>query len=1127
MVIESLNAFIRKYYKSRLIRGVMVSVALLLTLFIVAVTLEYFGYFGRVVRTIMFWLLVVVIVLVVGYQVLLPLLRMHRLAGGLTYEEAARIAGAHFPEIEDKLVNLLQLQRLGVEGDEATRELLEASIEQKSSLLKVIPITKAVNMRVNRRYVKYAAVPLGIMVVMLLVSPTFVTAPAKRIVDYNTEYEKPAPFAFVLLNERLEAVQQSDFEVKVGIEGRSVPEEVYIEVEGFSYKMQKVDKSHFAYKIRNIQRSSRFSLNGGGVRSGEYRIEVLNRPSVVRFGMRLSYPAYTGKEAEVMENMGDAVVPEGTTIRWNFQLKNAEKLYFMVDSTVVEYEPDRNGRLEVVRRAGRAFEYGFAVGNRAVSSTDTMRYAIGTVADGYPMIAVMEMKDTTYVERVFFRGHIKDDYGFSKMDFVVVKSNKRLEQEADTVRYAIAVSRETEQEFTYSYNLGELNVELGDRVVYYFEVWDNDAAHGFKSTKSRMFELAVPTEEELKEQIAQNADDFYNQADLSMSEIKRIQEEIDEMVRKLVDKKELNWQDRQQLKRLSEKQKELQEKVEQMKNSLRENNQLREKYYEQSEKIVEKQKELEKMMESLMSEEMKKTLEEIDKLMQEVDKNKVQEQLESLKMQNEDLEKQLDQNLELMKRLELESKVENAKESAKQLSEEQRKLSEETREAKGSENADQRAKQEDLSKKYEQLRKELRNIGEEYKKLEPSSNFKLSEELQQEIQNNQQNAQNQMNKGNNKSASKEQQKAAEGLDSLSKEIEQEQERMEQEEMAEDAEEIRLLLKNLVNLSFNQEELMGRVGETYIQDPKYQLIIVEQNQIKDEFVMIEDSLRSIAKRQFSVASAINQNVGDVNSNIAKSLNALLAFNQSFYGNSKNTATAKWMQYSMTSINNLALLLAESLDKMQDQQRKNKSGQCKNNSRMKSNNQCNNPGKNPSPKSMRKMQEELNKQLEALKKQLDKEGKPTARKQIGEKNGMSEQLAKMAAQQEMIRRMMQEYGQRMKESDAGNTKLAKEIDQLQRQMEQTETDIVNRTITQQTISRQQQILTRLLEHEKADMQREKEERRESREGKDVFSPSAQDMEQYEQLKKSNIDVFRRSVPSMTDYYKRKVADYFYKQ
>ena len=67
--------------------------------------------------------------------------------------------------------------------------------------------------------------------------------------------------------------------------------------------------------------------------------------------------------------------------------------------------------------------------------------------------------------------------------------------------------------------------------------------------------------------------------------------------------------------------------------------------------------------------------------------------------------------------------------------------------------------------------------------------------------------------------------------------------------------------------------------------------------------------------------------------------------------------------------------------------------------------------------------------------------------------------MAAQQEMIRRMMQQYGQELKEGDAGNSKLAKDIDQMMRQMEQTETDLVNRTITKQTIARQRQIMTRL--------------------------------------------------------------------
>lgn len=1125
LLIESLDSFIRKYYKNRLIRGILYASALLLSLFIVLVTAEYFGWFGRGVRTVVFWFFIAAIVVVAAVYVLLPLLRMHRLAGGLSYPDAARIAGAHFPEIQDKLLNLLQLQEMGGKADAATQELLQASIDQKSALLRVVPINKAINLKVNWKYVKYAAIPLLVIVILLAVNPSFITAPTQRIVHHNAVYEKPAPFSFVVTNESLEAIQQEDFMLNVAVEGSSVPEEVYLNIDGYSYKMQNIDRTHFSYTVKNIQHTCDFNVSGGGVTSKIFTISVFNRPLVASFSVKLSYPAYTGKGAETLTNVGDIVVPEGTSLRWYFQLKHTDNLMFIIDSNATSFTPDKNGRLEIPHRAVRSFSYAFTVSNDAVNASDTMRYAVTTIPDGYPQIAVMEMRDSVYGEHLFFKGRIKDDYGFRKMDFVVVYGNKSNQELFDTLYYPIAVSRETEQDFTYSYNLNTLNISLGDQLFYFFQVWDNDEVHGSKCTKSRVYEFSVPSEEELKETISRNAADAQSQASLSIAEIKKLQQEIDEMVRKLVDKKELNWQDKQELKRLSDKQKDLQNKLEQMKNSIQQNNQLKEKYYEQSEQIMEKQRELEKMMENLMREEMKKTLEEIDRLMQEADKKQIQEQLENLKMQNSDLEKQLDQNLELMKRLELESRVDNAKESAKKLSEEQRKLSEQTNEAKGKDNEQQKARQQEFSNQFQQLKQDLKAIEQDYKKLEPSANFKLGEQTQQNIEQNQQNAQQQMNKGNNKSASKSQQQAADGLDSLANQIEQEQQRMEQEEMAEDAELIRQLLKNLVGISFNQEALIGMVGETFIQDPRYQSIILDQNQIKDDFGQIEDSLRSIAKRQFAVASAINQNLGEVNTNIAKSLNTLLTYNQSFYGSSKNTGAAKWMQYSMTSVNNLALLLAESLDKMQDQQRQSKNSQCKNSSMMKSKSQCNNPGKNPSPKSMRKMQEELNKQLEALKKQLEKDGKPMGRKQIGEKNSMSEQLAKMAAQQEMIRRMMQEYGQRMKESDAGNTKLAKEIEQLQRQMEQTEQDIVNRTISQQTIQRQQQILTRLLEHEKAEMQREKDDRRQSREAKDIYEPSPKELESYEQLKQSNIDLFRRSVPTMNDYYKRKVTDYFY--
>ena len=176
----------------------------------------------------------------------------------------------------------------------------------------------------------------------------------------------------------------------------------------------------------------------------------------------------------------------------------------------------------------------------------------------------------------------------------------------------------------------------------------------------------------------------------------------------------------------------------------------------------------------------------------------------------------------------------------------------------------------------------------------------------------------------------------------------------------------------------------------------------------------------------------------------------------------------------------------------------------------------------------MQDELNRQMEALKKQLDKQGKqPNGRHQIGGRQTMSEEFAKMAAQQEMIRRMMQEYGQELKQHDAGNGKLAREIDQLIRQMEQTESDLVNRTITQQTIKRQQQIMTRLLEHEKAEMQREKEERRESHEAGDLYSqPSPTELERYNKQFKSSQEQLRTIPPTLSPYYREKVNDYFYR-
>ena len=95
--------------------------------------------------------------------------------------------------------------------------------------------------------------------------------------------------------------------------------------------------------------------------------------------------------------------------------------------------------------------------------------------------------------------------------------------------------------------------------------------------------------------------------------------------------------------------------------------------------------------------------------------------------------------------------------------------------------------------------------------------------------------------------------SADEMEQLSEALAEAQVDAEQEDLAEDAEEVRQLLKNLVRLSFNQEELIGDINSIYIQDPRYQTIISRQNRVKDDFRNVEDSLRSMAHAKLHTGS----------------------------------------------------------------------------------------------------------------------------------------------------------------------------------------------------------------------------------------------------------------------------------
>jgi hypothetical protein len=177
-------------------------------------------------------------------------------------------------------------------------------------------------------------------------------------------------------------------------------------------------------------------------------------------------------------------------------------------------------------------------------------------------------------------------------------------------------------------------------------------------------------------------------------------------------------------------------------------------------------------------------------------------------------------------------------------------------------------------------------------------------------------------------------------------------------------------------------------------------------------------------------------------------------------------------------------------------------------------------------LKAQQQALQKQLEEMRKAQEHGKKPGEKP--GNQNpgamgmpGMSQQLAQMAAQQAAIRKEMQRLAQELNKdgSGAGN-----EMNKLAQQMEQQERDLVNKNITQETIRRQQEIMVRLLEHEKAEMERELDQKRTSNEGRPQLAQDRGVLFEQRQMKAREAEQLRTVPPGLKPYYRDRVSSYF---
>jgi len=1098
VLISKLDQFIRKYYINKLVRGVLYSVGLLLGTFLLFNLLEYYFYFDKGVRKGMFGSYLLLAIGAFGYWVLLPAMKYLGLGKTISHEQAASIIGDHFKDVKDRLINVLQLKKQAGDSGVGT-DLLAASIDQKTEAIKLVPFRSAIDLTKNRKYLKYAVPPVLALLVVLFAAPSIIKDGTHRLINNDTEFERAAPFAFEFADKDPSIVQFDDYVLEVKVVGDVLPSEAFIEVDNFQYRLKKSEQDKYTYRFRNVQKTTKFRVYSGIVSSEENELTVLAKPNLTDFSISLDYPSYTGRKDEVLDNLGDLVVPEGTKARWTFNTQHTDAVQLRFANNKAKMMPAEQmsqAKYSLSKSLRSNDYYKVYISNENVPIGDSMSYSINVTKDEYPSISVEEIKDSIETSIVYFVGQASDDYGLTSLSFhyTVTDQNGRAKQ---PVQLPISGVTGREAQYSHTFDLEELELQPGDNVSYYFMVRDNDAVNGSKSSKTGVMSYAKPSIEEFEEQEDLNEEEIKKNLKDASKNMDKLQEKMRKMRENLLEQKELDWQDKKELEKLLEEQQKMQEQLQQAQQKFEENLKNQEEFKQQSEQMQEKQERLQELFEEALSPEKQELLQKIQEMMQELQKENALEMMEEMEMDNETLEKEMDRLEELYKQLEMEKDVNDLMEDLEELAEEQEKLAEETEQEKKP--TDQlKEEQEKLNEKMEELEKEMQELEKKNEELEQPKNLgDDNQEQMDDIQEDMEQSQEQMENSDSKGASKSQKDAAKKMKQMASGLQSSMEGGEQEQAEEDIKVIRQLLENLVTLSFEQEDLVDEISVTSTVTPRYVDLLQEQFKLQDDFKLVEDSLTALATRNDKIESFVLEKVSDVKREMSKGVKEL--------ENRKKPQAADHQRRTMTSLNDLALMLEESMQNMQQAM----------SSAMPGSQMCQKPGgkgQGKSGKPSDKISEGSKGVGEKLKGMIEK-------MKNGGQNSAKE-FAEAAARQAAMRKALQDMKKESQERGEGT----KELDEIIDEMNKIEEDLVNKRLDGEMLKRQQDITTRLLEAEKAARQREYDNKRKAEIGSDQKRELPPSLQEYLKKREAEVEMYKSVSPSLRPYYKSLVDQYY---
>ena len=145
---EKIQQFKKKSYWSKGLTGLLFTLLISVSLFLILTGLEYSFWFESTTRTFLFYLLLFVFSFLLVFKVIGPFMAYLGVLRQQGDKEAASDISSKIPELEDKLINYLELEN-------SESPLAKASASKKGSDLININFDEAIDTTSRRRYGKY------------------------------------------------------------------------------------------------------------------------------------------------------------------------------------------------------------------------------------------------------------------------------------------------------------------------------------------------------------------------------------------------------------------------------------------------------------------------------------------------------------------------------------------------------------------------------------------------------------------------------------------------------------------------------------------------------------------------------------------------------------------------------------------------------------------------------------------------------------------------------------------------------------------------------------------------------------------------------------------------------------